>query len=64
MARSASLSLTAPSKIVFAIAIVLAVIAVIVSYGFVHLPFFSGYGFETLLAGFILLVIGVVFSGI
>ncbi|MBX3536368.1 MAG: hypothetical protein KF735_01915 [Chelatococcus sp.] len=64
MARSGSFSLTAPSKIVFIIALILAIIALLVTYGMFPVPFFSGYGFETLLVGFVLLVIGVVYSGI
>ncbi|MBS7697792.1 MULTISPECIES: hypothetical protein [unclassified Chelatococcus] len=64
MASSGSFTLTAPSKVVFIVALILAIIALLVTYGIFPIPFFTGYGFETLLLGFVLLVIGIVFSGI
>ena len=64
MASSGNFSLTAPSKIVFGIALILAIIAILVTYGIFPIPFFSGHAFETLLVGFVLLVVGVLFSGI
>lgn len=64
MAGSGGFSLTAPSKIVFIIALILAIIAIVVTYGVFPIPFFSAHGFETLLVGFVLLIVGVIFSGI
>ena len=63
MARPA-LVLTAPTLPVFAIAVVLAVVALITNYGGVTIPLVSAYVFETLAVAFALLTAGVLLRGL
>ncbi len=56
-----NLSLSAPKQIVFIIAVVLAVLALL-GY-FVAIPFVSAYAFWILLVGFIVLAGGVMMKG-
>jgi hypothetical protein len=50
--------LTPPSRASFFIAIVPAIIALLVQYANARIPMASGYAFETLLLGFIVLLAG------
>jgi hypothetical protein len=49
--------LTPPSRASFIIAIVLAIIALLVQYANARIPMASGHAFETLLLGFIVLLV-------
>ena len=57
--RRAGLPLTAPSVPLFAIAVVLAVLAMLVQYGDVAIPVISAYAFNTLAVAFAVLTAGV-----
>ena len=61
--RSAGLPLTAPSVPLFAIAVVLAVLAMLVQYGGVAVPFISAHVFDTLAVAFAVLTAGVLLRG-
>jgi len=55
------MKLSAPKKIVFLISLILAIIAVVAH--FVAIPFVSIYGWWILLAGYIILALGVFLKG-
>jgi hypothetical protein len=61
--RRAGLPLTAPSVPLFAIAVVLAVLAMLVQYGGVAIPFISEHVFNTLAVAFAVLTAGVLLRG-
>jgi hypothetical protein len=54
---------TPPSRAVFLISVFLALLALLVRYAHVAIPVVSTYPFETLLAGFLLLLAGNLFRG-
>jgi hypothetical protein len=55
--------LTPPSRAVFIISVFLALLALLVRYAHIAIPVVSTYPFETLLAGFLLLLAGNLFRG-
>ena len=55
--------LTPPSRAVFFISVLLAVLALLVRYAHIAIPVVSHYTFETLLVGFLLLLAGNLFKG-
>ena len=57
--RRAGLPLTAPSVPLFAIAVILAVLAMLVQYGGVAIPIVSEHAFNTLAVAFAVLTAGV-----
>ena len=61
--RRAGLPLTAPSVPLFAIAVVLAVLAMLVQYGGIDIPFISEHAFNILAVAFALLTAGVLLRG-
>lgn len=61
--RSAGLPLTAPSVPLFAIAVILAVLAMLVQYGGVAIPVISEHVFDTLAVAFAVLTAGVLLRG-
>ena len=56
--------LTPPSRPIFILSVVLAVIALLVQYFQAKIPMASGHAFETLLIGYVLLFVGNVFRGL
>lgn len=58
-----SLLLTPPSRAVFFLSVLLAVLALLVRYAHVAIPVVSNYSFETLLVAFLLLHAGNMFRG-
>jgi high-affinity Fe2+/Pb2+ permease len=62
--RRAAFVLTAPSVPVFAIALVLAILALVANYGGVTIPLISAYIIETLILAFALLTAGVLARGL
>lgn len=62
-ARRVGLPLTAPSVPLFAIAVVLAVLAMVVQYGGVSIPLISEHVFTTLAVAFGILTAGVLLRG-
>lgn len=61
--RRASLPLTAPTVPVFAIAVILAVLAMLAQYGGVDIPLISEHVFNTLAAAFVVMTAGVLLRG-
>ena len=55
--------LTPPSRAVFFISVLLAVLALLVRYAHVAIPVVTNYSFETLLIAFLLLLAGNLFKG-
>ena len=55
--------LTPPSRAVFFISVLLAVLALLVRYAHIAIPVVSHYTFETLLVAFLLLLAGNLFKG-
>ena len=55
--------LTPPSRAVFFLSVLLAVLALLVRYAHVAIPVVSNYSFETLLVAFLLLLAGNMFRG-
>ena len=55
--------LTPPSRAVFFLSVLLAVLALLVRYAHIAIPVVSHYPFETLLVGFLLLLAGNLFKG-
>jgi hypothetical protein len=62
--RRAGLALTAPSTPLFAIAVILAVLAMLVQYGGVDIPIISEHVFNTLALAFAILTAGVLLRGV
>lgn len=61
--RRASLPLTAPSVPLFAIAVILAVLAMLVQYGGVDIPVIRDHAFNALAIAFAVLTAGVMMRG-
>lgn len=61
--RTAGLPLTAPSVPLFAIAVVLAVLAMLVQYGDIAIPVIREHAFNTLAVAFAVLTAGVLLRG-
>ena len=55
--------LTPPSRAVFFLSVLLAILALLVRYARVAIPVVSNYSFETLLIAFLLLLAGNMFRG-
>jgi hypothetical protein len=55
--------LTPPSRAIFFLSVLLALLAVLVRYAQVTIPIVSTHSFETLLIGFLLLLAGNIFRG-
>ena len=55
--------LTPPSRAIFILSVLLAVLALLVRYAHVSIPIVSTHSFETLLIGFLLLLAGNLFRG-
>jgi hypothetical protein len=55
--------LTPPSRAIFVLSVLLAVLALQVRYAHVAIPIVSAHSFETLLIGFLLLLAGNLFRG-
>ena len=55
--------LSPPSRAVFIIAVLLAILALLVRYAHAAIPVVSAYSFETLLVAFLLLLAGNLFRG-
>jgi len=64
MAARSAFQLSAPTVPVFAIALVLALVALLAHFGGVAIPWVSGHVVETLTAAFAVLTAGVVFRGL
>lgn len=62
--RRAGLPLTAPSVPLFAIAVILAVLAMLAQYGGVAIPVVSEHVFNTLAIAFAVLTAGVLLRGV
>ncbi|MDP3632449.1 hypothetical protein [Phenylobacterium sp.] len=62
-ARRAGLPLTAPSVPLFAIAVVLAVLSMLVQYGGIDIPLIREHVFTTLAVAFAILTAGVLLRG-
>ncbi len=56
--------LTPPTRFTFAISVALAILAVLVHYAHVKIPVVSAHVFETLLVGYLVLLIGNLFRGL
>jgi small-conductance mechanosensitive channel len=56
--------LTPPSRAIFIISVLLAIIALLVQYFHAAIPMVSGHAFETLLIAFLLLLAGNLFRGL
>jgi len=56
--------LTPPSRAIFFLSVLLAVLALLVRYAHVAIPIVSHYTFETLLLAFVLLLAGNMFRGL
>lgn len=63
MANRAGLPLTAPSVPLFAVAVILAVLAMLAQYGGVDVPLISEHVFNTLAVAFAVLTAGVLLRG-
>ena len=57
------MNLTPPSPLAFVLSVFLVILALLVRYAHVAIPVVSNHSFETLLAGFLLLLAGVMFRG-
>ena len=62
--RMAYYWLTPPSRAIFFLSVLLAVLALLVRYAHVAIPLVSQYTFETLLLAFVLLLAGNMFRGL
>jgi hypothetical protein len=56
--------LTPPTRLTFAASLVLVILALLVRYAHVAIPFVSAHVFETLLAGYLVLLVGNLFRGL
>jgi len=63
MAR-ASYWLTPPTKLTFIVSVVLVALALLVRYAHVSIPLVSPHVFETLLIGYLVLLVGNLFRGL
>lgn len=62
--RRAGLPLTAPTVPLFAVAVILAVLAMLAQYGGVDIPLISEHVFNTLAVAFAILTAGVLLRGL
>ena len=58
------MNLSAPTLPVFLVSIILAILAVLVTYAGIKIPVVSGNAFATLLIGYVVLLAGNLFKGI
>jgi hypothetical protein len=56
--------LTPPTRVTFVISVTLVVLALLVYYAHVRIPLVSGHVFETLLVGYLVLLVGNLFRGL
>jgi hypothetical protein len=59
--RRGGFALTPPTLILFAISVIIAILALLAVYARVRIPWVSGHTFDTLAIAYLLLVAGVVF---
>jgi type III secretory pathway component EscU len=64
MASRRSFELTPPSFVVFVISVILALAAVLVHYGHVSIPLVGAHVFDVLVAGYVVMLVGVLFKGV
>jgi small-conductance mechanosensitive channel len=65
MASRRGFELTPPTFVVFVISVILALLALVMHYGHVAVPMIgSAHVFEVLLAGYVVMLIGVLFKGV
>jgi len=65
MASRRGIELTPPSFIVFVISVILALLAVLMHYGHVAVPIVgASRAFDVLMAGYVVMLIGVLFRGV
>jgi len=62
--RRGSFALTAPSVPLFAVAVVLAVLALLAHYGGADIPWVADHTFDTLTLAFVVMTVGVVARGV
>jgi len=62
--RRSGFVLTPPSVVIFVISLILAVLALLVRYAHVSVPVVSAHVFETLLIGYLVLLVGNLFRGL
>ena len=58
------MKLSAPTFVVFLISVILAGAVIAVTYGGVSIPVVSAHRFETLLAAYVVLLVGTLFKGL
>ena len=56
--------LSPPTRLTFIISVILAILALLVHYAHVSIPVVSDYVFETLLIGYLVLLVGNLFRGL
>jgi hypothetical protein len=56
--------LTPPTKVTFIVSVVLVILALLVRYAHVSIPIVSAHVFETLLIGYLVLLVGNLFRGL
>jgi hypothetical protein len=56
--------LTPPTRLTFIVSVILAILALLVHYAHVSIPVVSDHVFETLLIGYLVLLIGNLFRGL
>ena len=56
--------LTSPTKLTFIVSAVLVILALLVRFGHVSIPLVSAHVFETLLVGYLVLLVGNLFRGL
>ena len=56
--------LTPPTKLTFIVSVVLVILALLVRYAHVSVPVVSAHVFETLLIGYLVLLVGNLFRGL
>jgi multisubunit Na+/H+ antiporter MnhB subunit len=65
MASRRGFELTPPTFVVFVISVILALLALLMHYGHVAVPIVgSAHVFEVLLAGYVVMLVGVLFKGV
>lgn len=56
--------LTPPTRVTFIVSVILAIMALLVQYAHVAIPVVSAHVFETLLIGYLVLLVGNLFRGL
>ena len=56
--------LTPPTRLTFILSVILVILALLVRYAHVSIPFVNAHVFETLLIGYLVLLIGNLFRGL